>query len=160
MDAGFFRVSRSAGLWGEMRSFSVRPIRKPKLWTRWLAEGGFGDLLRIPGTGGRFSPPPLRCGGDRCDPAQSPPPGSSPIRGGGGRKMAAGTGRSGTWLPAFLGLRARCRACRRVLGPSGAGRRKSPGGGRREARGDWRQEGTESTVRGYAPGERLGERGV
>lgn len=44
------------------------------------------------------------------------------------------------------------RARRRVLGPSGVARRKSLGGGRREAEGDWRREGPGAYVLGgYRP---------
>lgn len=43
MDAGFFRVSRSAGIWGEVRDFSGRPGRKIKLGAGWPTRGGFKD---------------------------------------------------------------------------------------------------------------------
>lgn len=93
MDAGFFRVSRSAGIWGEGRGFSGRPGRKLKLEAECL-EGGASKIHRIL-SASRLSL--LPCGGDRCAPAQSPPPGSSPLRGGDGRrKMAAGMSWSGT----------------------------------------------------------------
>lgn len=51
------------------------------------------------------------------------------------------------------------RARRRVLGPSGAARRKSLGGGRREAGVDWRREGPGAYVLGgTARGQRVGQR--
>lgn len=61
---------------------------------------------------------PRRCGRDRCAPAQSPPPGSSPpLRGGdGGRKMAAGRDQSRTSPAAWRGLQAGHRAGRRGFG--------------------------------------------
>lgn len=43
MDAGFFRVSRSAGIRGEVRGLSVRLGRRPKLGPVWPTRGGFGD---------------------------------------------------------------------------------------------------------------------
>ena len=33
MDAGFFRVSGNAGIWGEVRGLSVKPGRRPELGT-------------------------------------------------------------------------------------------------------------------------------
>lgn len=54
MDAGFFRVSRSAGIRGKVRGFSVRLGKMPKLGTGWPAKRGFGDL-KDPG-GRRRSP--------------------------------------------------------------------------------------------------------
>lgn len=94
MDAGFFRVSRSAGSWGrrEARGWFVGPDGGLRLGPRRPAEGGLED----PEGPVASAPGPRRCGRDRCASAQSPPPGSSPLRGGGGgRKMAAGMGRSG-----------------------------------------------------------------
>lgn len=86
MDAGFFRVSISAGIWGEVRSLSLRPGRRPKLGTS-SQQGKASKILMILPASSRSR---LPYGRDRCAPAQSPPPGSSPIRGGDGRrKMAA-----------------------------------------------------------------------
>lgn len=120
MDAGFFRVSRSAGIWGEVRGSSVRPGRGPKLGTVWPARRGFEDPDDLRASGRS----PLPCGGDRCAPAQSPPPGSSPLRGSDGRrKMAAGMGRSGTPPPACLvgpaGRAARAAGSWGLVGPRG-----------------------------------------
>lgn len=130
MDAGFFRVSRNAGTWGEVGGGVIRKARQDPLSSgRGSRRAEASKILGILGSNGRS---PLPCGGDRCAPAQSPPPESSPLRGGddGRRKMAAGMAGSDTSPPGLPD--GACRpslASRRVLGPSGPARRKSLGGG-------------------------------
>lgn len=131
MDAGFFRVSRSAGIWGEVRGSSVRPSRGPKLGTVWSARGGFEYSDDIPCQ--RTLPPALRRRPVRpCAVSSSgivPPTRQrrSPENGGGNGPERYPAAR----LPGGA-CRPSC-ARRRVLGPSWAARRKSLRGGRREA---------------------------
>lgn len=99
MDAGFFRVRRSAGSWGgwgggeEARDLFVRPGTGLKLGTWRPVKGGLRDFEGPCGqraVSSALRPRPVRS----CAVASSgivPPP----LRGG-GRKMAAGMGQNRT----------------------------------------------------------------
>ena len=130
MDAGFFRVSRSAGIWGDLKALLGRLGRRPKLGAGWPARGGI-EHSGNPGCQ-RTLPPALRRRPVRPCAVSSfgivPPtrPRRSPENGGGnGPEPYVAARLSG----GACGL---SHAHRRVQGPSGAARRKSLGGGRRE----------------------------
>lgn len=138
MDAGFFRVSRSAGIWGEGRGLSGRPGRKLKLEAECLA-GGASKIHRILSASRRslaLRRRPVRPCAVSSSRIVPPTRRRRSPENGGGNELER-------YLASCL-CGGACRlshARRRVLGPSGAARRKSLGGGRREALGWLAAEG-------------------